>query len=132
MRERCGIAFALGWDKECSVHCFGHHNHPGVSEKKCSILQYCHHNFLHQQGKSKALARPSTWSGDNGVTKDLGHLLWQLKWHHGGGGSLETFGSAEGTVHQGGWVCLEMLILKFCIRVLFLEQAVFSSDFIMP
>lgn len=39
------------------------------------------------------------------------------------GGSPETFGSAEGTVHQGGWLGLEMLILKFCIRVLFLEQA---------
>lgn len=59
---------------------------PGVSEKKCTTLQYCHHGFLHQQGKSKALATPSTQSGDNGVTKHFSHPLWQLKWHHGGGG----------------------------------------------
>lgn len=26
-------------------------------------------------------------------------------------------------IRVGGWVWLEMLILKFCIRVLFLEQA---------
>lgn len=77
---------------------------PGVSEKKCTILQYCHHGFLHQQGKSKTLAKPSTWSGDNGGTKHSGHPLWQLSGTTVVGGSLETFGSAEGTVHQGGWV----------------------------
>lgn len=37
----CDFIFALGWDKDCYVHCFGYHNHPEVSEKKCSILQYC-------------------------------------------------------------------------------------------
>lgn len=48
----------------------------GVSEKKCTILQCCHHGFLHQQGKSKALTTPSTWSEDSGVTKYLSHPLW--------------------------------------------------------
>lgn len=93
---------------------------PGVSEKKCTILQYCHHDFLHQQGKSKALAKPSTWSGDNGVTKHLGHALWQLKWRHSGGGKPGDFWLCRRHCSPG-WVGLEMLILKFCIRVLFLE-----------
>lgn len=95
---------------------------PGVSEKKCTILQYCHHGFLHQQGKSKALAKPNTWSGDNGGTKHLGHPLWQLKWHHGGEGKPGDFWLC-GRLCSPGWMGLEMLILKFCIRVLFLEQA---------
>lgn len=87
----CDVAFALGWDKDCYVHCFGHHNHPGVSEEKMPHLPVLSPWFLAPAGQEQSLARPSTWSGDNGVTKDLGHLLWQLKWHHGGGGKPGDF-----------------------------------------
>ena len=74
------------------------------------------------------MLKQSIWSEDNGVIKRFAHLLWQLKqevappWSPRGGGSVESCGSA-GRHCSPGWAGLEMLIIKFCIRVLFLEKA---------